>query len=129
MGWRTDFKKALIAEFKKIEGIGTVQSKYTQKTVDTPSLVISLVMEEYERFFGGKGIISVRFEIKARVKDLDDPDEAKEDLLDEVIKGIEGIEGYDIILEDTDFHDKTEGGGPMFTLTGRMEELKDYSDM
>jgi len=130
MGWRTDFKKALITELEKIDNIGTVRSKFTQKPLDVPSLVVSLVSEEYERFMGvSEGIVPLGFEIIGRVKDLDDPDEAKEDLLDQVIEAIEGIAGYVIILEAVDFHDKIEGGGPMFTLTGRMEALKDYSSM
>jgi len=130
MGYRTDFKRTLITELEKIDGIGTVRSKFTQKPLDLPSLIVSLVSEEYERFMGvSEGMVPLRFEIAGRVKDVDDPDEAKEDLLDQVIEKIEGITAYVIILEDADFHDKIEGSGPMFTLTGRMEALKDYSSM
>lgn len=130
MGWRTTFKKALIDELEKIDGIGLVTSKFTQKPLDLPALVVTLATEEYGRFIGvSEGIVPLRFEVIGRVKDLDDPDEAKEDLLDDVIEAIEGITAYVILLEDVDFHDKIEGGGPMFTLSGRMEGLKDYSSM
>ena len=131
MGWRTDFKRVLLDAFKEIEDIGHIGSKWTKDPIEHPALIVSLADEEYERMMGGSnGLAKLRFEIMGKVKDLDDPDEAKENLLDEVIEALEGISGYDIVIESTDFHDRIEGGGPMFTLTVLMgPEEKDFSDM
>ena len=131
MGWRTDFKKTIIEEMWAIDNIGYVGSKWTQAPIELPALIISLADEEYERTLGMSiGTATLRFEIQGRVKDLDDPDEAKEDLLDKVIERLEAITGYDVIIESTDFHDHIEGGGPMFTLMVHLgPKAKDFSDM
>ena len=131
MGWRTDFKRILLDAFKGIDNIGHVGTKWTKDPIELPALIVSLSDEEYERMMGGSdGLAKLRFEIFGKVKDFDDPDEAKEDLLDSVIEALEGISGYDIVIESTDFHDKMEGGSPMFTLTVLMgPEEKDFADM
>lgn len=130
MGWRTDFKKTVITALKGITDIGYVGSKWTKDPIELPALIVSLAIENYGREMDiSKGVTILEFEIQGKVKDLDDPDEAKEDLLDDVIEKIEGITKYVIILEDTDFHDKVEGGGSMFTLFGHMIRRKDYSAM
>ena len=131
MGWRTDFKRILLDAFRGIENIGYLGSRWVKDPLDLPALIVSLSDEEYERTMGGsEGLVKLRFEISGKVRDLDDPDEAKEDLLDSVIEVLEGITGYDIVIESTDFHDKVDGGGPMFTLTVLMgPKEKDFSDM
>lgn len=130
MGWRTDFKKTLIDELKAILDIGPVGSKWTKEPIEGPSLRVSLGLEEYDRTMGvSQGLTILNFEILGKVQDMDDPDEAKEDLLDQVIEKLEGITSYVLILDDVDFHDKEEGGGTMFTLSGHIVKEKDYSNM
>ena len=134
MGWRKDFKDTLINELEKIPGVGSVKPKWKQEASDYPALTISLTSEVYERTMGSStGPAELYFEILGKVKDIDDIEDALEELLDNVIEKLEGISSYDtdgaLLIEDTAFHERTETEEMTFSLSGKLVKRKDYANM
>lgn len=134
MGWRKTFKDVLMDKFKEIAGIGTIQSEWKKTPLVYPALTVSLGTETYERTMGDSiGIEELTFEIMGRVKDIENIEDATEELLDSVIEKLEAITDYDtngaLLVEETMFHERTETGEMGFTLSGRLVIRKDYSDM
>ena len=133
MGWRTDFKKAIVAELLKIQDIGSVERSWTQEPIEYPALIVGLTEENREETMGyTKGPVELDFTITGLVNDVDDPDEALEELLNRIIEKIVGlsIEGITITLDQpTSIHEKVEGAQKAFTFRGKANLEKDYSDM
>lgn len=134
MGWRKDFKDALITELKKIADVGTVGSTWKQDPTEYPALTVSLTSESYDRTMGASiGVEELGFEVMGRVQNIEQIENVVEELLDNVIEKIEGITSYDsdgaLVIEETMFHEKSETGEMGFTLSGKLTIRKDYSSM
>lgn len=132
MGWRTDFKKAIVDELVKIQDIGSVERSWKQEPVEYPALIVGLMEENREHTMGySTGPVELDFTITGLVNDVEDPDEALEELLNRVIEKIEGlaIEGITITDQPTTIHEKVEGAQKAFTFRGKANLEKDYSNM
>ncbi len=132
MGWRTDFKKSVETELSKIDGIGYVSREWIVGPPSFPALLIQLVDESYEEFQGtGRGTIEVNFQIIGSVNDVDDPDEALDDLHNEMIEKLSGVSVSGVTIEKvgTVWHEKMEGVQKGFTFRGVAVQEKDYSNM
>lgn len=130
MGWREDFKDHLLDKFKEISGIGSVLDEYTMEPPSLPALILSLGAEDYEHQVGVE-LITLPFEIMGKVKVVNDIEQEKQELADDVIEKIDTIlpATYCIFLEGTDFHPKVEGGGDVFIISGYLLIEKDFSSM
>ena len=127
MGWRTDFKNAMLDVLAEIAETGVVTGKYTQSPLETDSLVVTLNDEEYEHLPSQK-VVRLNFEILGKVRELDDPDEVLDDLANEAIKKINGL-AYYVFLDGTKLNPKTESEERTFQMTGYALFEKDFSDM
>lgn len=128
MGWRDDFKSTLVTALKEIINVGSVSDEYTLSPAEFPGLTVILGIEEYELNVQEQ-VVRLPFAVMGQISDVDDVNKAKQELADSVIEKIDGISGYNIFLENTDFHPKVEGGGNVFTVTGYLLTEKDFSNM
>ncbi len=113
---------------RAIPGIGSITDEYTQTPPDLPALVVSIGTEEYELGIGVE-IVHLPFDVMGTIGDAKDMSQRKEDLVDAVIEKIDGISGYDIFLESTEFFPKDPTAADVFMVSGYMLKEKDFSNM
>lgn len=126
MGWRTDFKNALIGALKGIADVDAVLETYTLEPTEPTTLTVVLGVEEYEEQVG-VNLIRLPFGIMGKIQEIENTDAQIDDLVNKIIEKIEGITGYAIILDNTDPHSKVEGGGTNFDVIGHVLVEKDFA--